>query len=304
MASDDDQYGFEKLSQFTVRTREKAIREVAKLIRRLGLQADDIDEPIRRSLEDFVINHHLAIEYYEGKLANIIKWRRIYIIISMLVLLFLPIFVVFISEVFDASNLEILTAIIAGIFAFYRGISAWADMRVVAGALSEASSKLKEAVYTFEQTWDQSSNLAIRPDEFVLAVEAATDEARRTIHNEQNIYFKNLSYPSFDLGSIFSSAGSSARTLVSSYAITTPEQQKVHRDAVRSLQTIDAEINQSQTRLNDILMELGALPANAAKSRRQALEAAREEALGALRTAELKRAAAMSDLEAVSSSHS
>ena len=113
-------------------------------------------------------------------------------------------FVVFISEAFGASNLEILTAIIAGVFAFYRGISAWADMRVVAAALSEASSKLKEAVYTFEQTWDQELKLAIWPDEFLLAAEAATNGARRTVHNEQNIYFKNLSYPSFDLGSMFS----------------------------------------------------------------------------------------------------
>ena len=86
---------------------------------------------------------------------------------------------------------------------------------------------------------------------------------------------------------------------MSSYAVTASEQQKVQRDAVRSLQTIDAEVNQSQTRLNHVLAKLEALPANAASSRRQALEDAREEALGALRTAELKRAAAMSDLEAV-----
>ncbi len=135
-------------------------------------------------------------------------------------------------------------------------------------------------------------------DELVLAAEAATNEARHTIHNEQNIYFQNLSYPSFDLGSMFSAAGSSAKALVSSYAVT--EQQKAQRDAVRSLQMIDAEINQSQARLNDAMVELATLPANAAKSRRQGLEQARDEALGALRTAELKRAAAMSDLEAPS----
>ena len=64
--SDDNQYGFEKKqNELAVRTREKAKPEAAKLIRRLGLQVDDIDETIKRALEDFVINHHLAIEYYQ-----------------------------------------------------------------------------------------------------------------------------------------------------------------------------------------------------------------------------------------------
>lgn len=219
----------------------------------------------------------------------------------MVLLLFLPVFVVTIGKVFEAENLEILTSIIAGVFAFYRGMSAWADKRLVAGAFSEASSKLKEAVYTFEQTWDQRSKLAVRPDAFILAAEAATDAARQIIHNEQNIYFRNLSYPSFDLGSIFSTTGQSAKSFVSSYTVKAPEPLKMKRGTIDELQIIDAEINQSQARLNQILVDIAALPANAAKSRRQTLEEAREDALDMLRTAELKRAGAMSDLEALHS---
>lgn len=299
MVCDKNLYDFEKAGQFTVRTRDKADPEVKRLVRRLGLNPHDIDETTNRALENFVINHHLAIEFYQEKIKKIVFWRKVYMFASMTLLLALPVFVVIISKVFDAENLEILTSIIAGVFAFYRGMSAWADKRLVAGAFSDASSKLKEAVYTFEQTWDQRSKLAVRPDAFILAAEAATDAARRTIHNEQNIYFRNLSYPSFDLGSILSSTGNSAKSLVSSYAVAAPEPPKMKRDTVDELQIIDAEINQNQARLNQILVDIAALPSNAAKSRRQALEEAREDALDMLRTAELKRAVAMSDLEAL-----
>lgn len=213
-----------------VRSDVEARAQLAVLARRL--RVDLTGPPVAHlvdELVELVMSCQLNIEWYTRRLRWIEGQRRVYFGVSLLVLLLLPIAVYGLSlpletfglgsagKALDPGATGPLTALVTGLFAFHRGLSAWLDKREVAGIFAKACSGLKQRLYEFEQRWADHVTDEETAAAFAADVEALIATCRQIVREEQEAYYENLSYPTFDLVATLGAAGSAASSFVKAH---------------------------------------------------------------------------------------
>ena len=205
----NNRYEFENNRRHS-RTRESANTVFQKFCRRLGFIGDVRGTAIEDDLLNFIVHVHLPIQWYEDKIRTELKWRNGYIAATLLLLLAIPVVV----QLFDKTSSASVAAI-SGLFAFYRGLSAWLDKRRIIAQRATASAALKGKLYDFEQRWDQVELATDRiAEQFRKEIETVIADARAIVREETILYFEALSYPVFNLGTMLQTSASQANTLV------------------------------------------------------------------------------------------
>jgi hypothetical protein len=306
-------YRFEMGWSTKPRAEQQAEVERNKLTARLGFTSTNPSSIFDVKLTDFVIHCHLAIEWYEKSIRKELRWRRLYFAVSLLLLLLIPTAVFLLpqylgSNVGGSSNAAArlgsgplvigqISSALTGIFAFYRGISAWLDKRQVVGNFSKAASDLKQVLYTFEQTWDGVATNPARATDFEGAIVITTNICRGIVDRETVQYYANLTYPSLDLGSLLQSSSADAASLVSKLAMTPPVTSNVMHAAESATSTpnpavMSAKVNQIRAQVQQLDTQLLSLAGTGTPAQIAAINAARDGAVRDLRAAELSVAAA------------
>ncbi|MDQ7249166.1 hypothetical protein [Dongia sedimenti] len=186
---------------------------------RLGFRDEFPADIFENRLRDFVINCHLSIAWYERKIKRELKWRWGYFVVSLGLLALIPI-ALWLATKYLPEGTDTATkfgAILTGLLAFYRGISAWLDKRQVVAGYSKAMSDLKDLLYTFEQKWDGAATVPEREEEFTQAIKDAIARSRAIVRLETQEYFSTLAYPTLDIDDILNTSGQQAKSLIAQF---------------------------------------------------------------------------------------
>jgi hypothetical protein len=279
MLEDQNPYSFEKSGRGCRRDDHGAKDERRKLSRRLGFTDAIPSTSFDGYLLRLAVHCNLSIEWYQSKLSAEVRARRWYFAISLGLLLLIPLGLYAIARYAAEAGHPAtavatqLSAVLTGLLAFQRGISAWLDRRQVVGAYSKACSELKSILYEFEQAWDTKAINPVYAAEFTAAIRRAVAKCQSVLRTETDSYYQTLSYPTLDLGSLVKSAASDAGSLVSALA---PD-----------LATA-ARIEQLRRKVAEIEAQLARARAAKDTAGISALTLLRDDALRELRAAELK----------------
>ncbi|ACY19194.1 hypothetical protein [Haliangium ochraceum] len=191
-------YSFEHASGGSVRKRESARQELPAFRKRLGLPEKTSVE-VDEALLLFIVEVHLNIAWYADRLRREDRMRRFYTIVSAVLFMAVPALVWFLSGGFDVfasddggealassahSTAAEITAVITGLLAVHRALSAWLDKRQIHGHFWRASADLKELLYSFEESWSGRAALAAASTEDGLAAATAPLTAEGELSTE------------------------------------------------------------------------------------------------------------------------
>jgi len=218
-------YAFESQdARGTLRDRQRAREEADKIAGRLGFGTIPATV-FGDGLLQLATHCNLAIAWYEAKIRKETRARGAYFFISLGLLLLIPIVLFLMGNLSTfgqpAAVTAQMSAVLTGLLAFQRGVSAWLDRRQIVGTYAKASSDLKTLLYTFEQTWDMMATDPSHAVEFASALRTAASKSRDIVRRETEAYYQTLSYPTLDLGSLVKSAASDASSLVQTFGTPT-----------------------------------------------------------------------------------
>lgn len=243
----DRLYDFEARDSkfFTVRDPAKLRADAEEFIRRLSEPNDptsflanlDKDSEERKSIYGYVLHNHRAIKWYQDKREAIGRQRVAFAVLSILLLAVTPILIFYATKLFSngttdstgtTGSTELLlsqaTALIGGLMAAQRAISAWLQKTFSAANFMGAASSLKAKIYAFESDWqgkafDPSSGQLMK--DCHLALEVGVREARDIVTKQRNDYFAANAPPNVDIATSLIKASKDTSSLLSSYQ--TPE---------------------------------------------------------------------------------
>jgi hypothetical protein len=182
-------------------------------------------------LREFILHHHLNIDWYERHIAEEQKKQRRFFWGSVALLILIPILTLAISYGTSSPTLVAaqLTAVLTGIIGFQSALRSLFEKRDVVTLFHKASSALKKATYEFEDRWAgcvpnaSSSNEEI--ESFKANLRQMIRKARDIQSEEQETYFASRAgYPLLDLRTLLSDSGSAAAEVVGRYMWKRPSQ--------------------------------------------------------------------------------
>jgi hypothetical protein len=265
MYEQEHPFEFERDGQSSLRDRTRAGIERDTLAARLGFSAKIPATMFDEGLLALATHCNLNISWYQQRLKKEMRARRGYFFVSLSMLLLIPLVIFVISRSTSATPAAgsatagqatlvaaQLSALLTGLLAFQRGISAWLDRRQVVGGYSKASSDLKTILYTFEQTWDSMATNPVHATEFAAAIRAATFQCRQVVTSETDSFYQTLSYPTLDIGSLVKSASADATTIVKTFAPADAAADALAAASIESLRqkvdALDAQLTQARSK--------------------------------------------------------
>jgi len=277
-----------------------AQQDLAVFKARLGL--DEHANLIKRQLEDFVVQHHSNIRWYDRQIFREEMWRRGYFFCNLAMLALIPALTFGVTYAANewgggrfgsGGTVDAISAVLAGLFGVQRALTAWLDKRQLAALYNKTRAQLKTAVYTFEQTWRHKVN-AVSLSQFRAALEAATDTARNVVAAEQDQHYDIAAAPTFSLQDMLTSATGGAKALTPQLAAKETAQQQARREAEQTVREKDAQIQQLQALATRQLQALD----RAQDDQRDALRTELNATTAQVRSAELARSLAMATITA------
>ena len=255
----DNIYSFEKQGRrkfLNQGSEDAAVTEFAKRLRFV----DSNYEEHRDTLLNFVLNHHKLISRYRELRAREMRWRVLFTVVSLVLLLAIPLLIFAIGVwLGDKGSVTAqVTTVLTGLLAVHRSLSSWLDKRKVIGNFWKAESDLKTKLYTCEDKWRGQATHVVTEngrtinklkDDFLKEARAAITEARVIVQDEQSKFFDAVTYPSIDLGEMLKDAGDRAKALASAHASPELEQRNKQRQAIEALEGKLAEQKDKIVRL-------------------------------------------------------
>jgi hypothetical protein len=172
-----------------------------------------------------------------------------------------------------------LTAVLTGLFAVHRSVGAWLDQRKLIGHFWKAGSELKGLLYAFEEEWQGKAARDGRlTAEFLDALRASLEHARRIVRQERDDFYQLYPMPSMDILSRLQESFLTTRTLLEQHRVPGSDDRQsraVERDgrreaALRQQRRHEAELAGLARRMATLRGEL----AGAGEAERARIEAA------------------------------
>jgi ABC-type multidrug transport system fused ATPase/permease subunit len=198
----EQRYAFERAERraLTYRTEDDAQNELGVLFARLGVgeaQAGRLDDDLRRLLMKYCMEVPGNIAWYEAARGRVEREfraaRALVIAIALITALVLAGMVVVNSQVVTAQ----VGALVVAVLFMLQVLAASVDKKAQIGAFWRASADLKEALYTFEHTWQGKvcgADGAVAAD-FEMALWQEVRNARRIAREERDAYFATFRSP-------------------------------------------------------------------------------------------------------------
>ncbi len=197
-------------------------------------------------ISSFCKTNILNIIWYRDKLEKENNWRLLYSAGSVILIIFVPLFIYFQtsgwSQEGDAENrltfaqnmASSITVILTLILALHKLISSWIEKRKFSALFHKASVDLKNILYKLEadhairpgnyttlneietkvmEAEKEEGSVSILSNGFLQDIETAIKESRKVVDEETNTYFKTRGNPSFDLAILLTTSSQNASTL-------------------------------------------------------------------------------------------
>jgi hypothetical protein len=153
---------------------------------------------IDRALENFLIEAVLGAAWYQVKSKRALRWLWLYIIINIILVIALPLGLIGLAKL--GTGMAVIpaqiTGVLTGILALQKTLSQWYVSQQRYAAWYKARSDLKTVYYGLVHQW---SGKIAAVDQFLVALDGATEQSRKVIDDEQLDYFQRLALPSFDV---------------------------------------------------------------------------------------------------------
>lgn len=245
-----------------------------KFIRNLGL--DEKAHTDHHLLRRFVaVNHVNAAWYARGvEKERLLRW--FYIVISIALVAGLPIILAYLPKIGNNPLtpevvIAQLTGAVTGLIALQNVLGSVFGQRQLIGQFWKARTELAEQIYDLETKWRLRPGRALDNGglnhELEKELEAGIESGRQIVAEETQRFFDAYAWPTVDLGSIWTSASSTAKSLIG--GIATP---RATADAAR--RTAETERDVKRRKLD------------VAKIKRTQFEEERAEVRGKLKTME------------------
>jgi len=205
-------------------------------------------------LYHFVKWHQANINWYVARITRERQLRNGFIGLSILLLAAIPLAVLFIGQFMTGTGTSgagagsapvtvtaQLTAVLTSIIAVHRTLTSWFEKRRVVSHFHQASSTLKEAVWSFESKWKGRWSELL--ENFKTDLQTAIAAARRTVDKEEKAYFATqMELPEMDLAAALKSARTHAVDIVAAHE--SPELAARRRRESKSdeIRVLEAEI--------------------------------------------------------------
>ncbi|MCK4465081.1 MAG: hypothetical protein KAU83_05160 [Bacteroidales bacterium] len=251
----DNTYIFEKKSRKRSRSKKEAQTELAKFANRLDLKESHYTGH-KDELLEYVMEHHLNIDWYEERLKKERNYRYIFTTISLALLLLIPIGILYLTQLPGISGSSVaaqITAVLTGLLAVHRSLSSWFSKRQLMGHFWKASADLKESLYSFEERWRGNAvteNNKLK-DDFVKGVYNGIDYARKIVKEEKINFFKLHSLPSIDLGRTLKEATADAKSLFTTHISPDLEREQARETLEMNILKLEKEINGLDILINE-----------------------------------------------------
>jgi hypothetical protein len=208
------------------RAPEAAIAKLPILVGNLGLPDSPASASLAPLLLDFIVHHHLNIEWYEKRMRKELLQRRLFFWFSIILLAAIPVVTYLVSAQATEDNSKVImvqiTAVLTGIIGFHSALRSFFDKRNLITIFHKASAALKKAVYDFEDRWAGCVPLAEgeQLELFKGNLRNAIRRARDVEAEEREAYFASQSaLPLIDLRATLAEAGSAAAEIVGRHGV-------------------------------------------------------------------------------------
>lgn len=204
--------------------------------RRLRLLDDEFDD----QLLEFVTHVHVNIAWYTRAIRQE-RWRkRLFFLVTAGIVGFLPFALAnpdlgFVPSGHDATTRT--TMILTGFIGFYNSFRTWLQHYSGMGRFHEASSKLKELLYSFEAEWTKGQPIRLTGEErqkFLSEVTRIIAEARQIVREETRKHFETATtLPDINPWTMLTSARSTAKSVVDEFG-PKPDAARVSREVLEA----------------------------------------------------------------------
>lgn len=291
--SPSHRYSFEsENSRREARQADTFLSEFKK--RRLRLLDDDLDE----LLLEFATHVHVNIAWYTRAIHRE-RWRkRLFFVVTAGIVGFLPFALArpdwgFVPDGNDATTRT--TMILTGLIGFYNSFRTWLQHYSGMGRFHEASSKLKELLYSFEAEWMEEKPQSLTGEErerFISEVTRVTAEARQIVREETRQHFETATtLPDINPWTMLTSARATAKTVAEEIG-PKPDADQISREE------LEATIREK----SELITQLRKLESDWQKEMASASPERKTELKGAIRESRAKQIAAQHEIAAARAS--
>lgn len=220
-----------------------------KIFKRVEVSSDDFDvldirlglsssaslrnSNIKNKVDSFVNTYNGNINWYMKAIFWERFWKRIYMLITIVLIFSLPIAIFQFTNVISYLNDDVaanrgfeyyssyVLAILTSVFAFHNVLNAWLAKRRLLSIFHEASSNLKAKLYAFEDKWNNggvydSTNRLLVTFEFDRDIEESIALGRSIVNNERKKFYESIESTEINLSNILTSSFNSASSLLTS----------------------------------------------------------------------------------------
>lgn len=198
----------------------------------LGFSENQINRIKDPLLDKFILQFCSNIEWYQNRLKKERSYRRLYNVISILLLILIPLVILAITDYFSKKQGEAsaeaisstIAAILTSIFAVHKTFASWMEKRKLSSLFHSAGSKLKTRFFEVEENWNDQLPIEAENEKeiklnhlFHQELEQSIGFAREVLDEEQAAYHELISFPKIELANILKSSQQEALSSLSSF---------------------------------------------------------------------------------------
>ena len=192
-------------------------------------QISKIKDPL---LDKFILQFCSNIEWYQNRLKKERRYRRLYNVISIALLILIPIVILAITDYFSDKQGEAsaeaisstIAAILTSIFAVHKTFASWMEKRKLSSLFHSAGSKLKTRFFEVEENWNDQLPIEVENDNEITLNHLFHQElgqsigyVREVLDEEQAAYHELISFPKIELANILKSSQQEALNNLTSF---------------------------------------------------------------------------------------
>jgi hypothetical protein len=221
------------------RTRQKAKTLIPDLMQKLGLTT--VDPVLERQLEEYVIDVILGAAWYTRKYKSARTKVFLYIAGNASLVVGIPAAIFLGSQHASSAQISTLaaqfTALLTGIFALQKTLSAWFAQRQQYATWYQCSSDLKQIYYDLlRQHAGASAGPKLAGD-----LDAGAERARKVLDTERLGFYQRLSLPTMDVLDMLTGSSNTVTQLISGLMPPVPGTRPTQSVAVGTKTIADAE---------------------------------------------------------------
>jgi hypothetical protein len=195
-------------------------KEIKTFMARIGFDDSIVNNNAKIGLQEYIRIFHLNISWYVTKIKAVSQKKKNFFRLGFGLIVLIPISIFGLTAmsggVTPSSFGAIVTLFLTVILGLYKATSVWLESKKFEGLFWQASSDLKNRLYSMENRWEERVD-GNTIEDFIEEVESEIIEGRKIVQEETRGFFEHYTTPILDVGGILTSASSQASSLFNAF---------------------------------------------------------------------------------------